>query len=115
MVFFKLKNNKDKPLEDDVKKNIANGVNVENAIITYLLLQAKANNISLAKKEDRTYIYINSKEINDFLNEWYTLLQLHQKKRLSDRMYDIFIRSQLDENTVDSYKQSNEDDVDEIL
>jgi hypothetical protein len=114
MAFLGLFNKNDKTLESDIIKNIAKNINVENAIITYLLLQAKANSISLAKKNDRTYICFCNKEINDFLNEWYTLLQMHQKKKLSDKMYDIYINNQLEENKLTDENKTSElsDDFD---
>jgi hypothetical protein len=114
MALFGFMNKKDKTLKDSIIENIAKNVNVENAIITYLLLQARANNISLAKKNDRTYICFCNKEINDFLNEWYTLLQMHQKKKLSDKMYDIYINNQLEENKLTDESKTSElsDDFD---
>lgn len=110
MGILKLFKKNDKTLEYDIVKSIAKNVSVENAIITYLLLQAKENNISLAKKDDVTYIRINNKILNDFLNEWYTLLQMHQKKKLSDKMYDIYIKNQLDENKLIDEKDNSEND-----
>jgi len=112
--FGKKKNKKEKPIEQSIVEDIAKNANAENAVITYILLQSQKNSISLAKKEDITYISFRNKEISDFLKEWYTLLQLHQHKKLSDKMYEIFIQSQLAENKITEDKEKLSDGIDDF-
>ena len=94
-------------------EDIAKDTSPENAVITYILLQSQKNNISLARKEDITYISFRNKEISDFLKEWYTLLHLHQHKKLSDKMYEIFI--QLAENKITEDKEKLSDGIDDFV
>jgi len=105
---------KDKPIEQSIVEDIAKNANAENAVITYILLQSQKNNISLAKKNDITYIYFRDKKISDFLKEWYTLLQLYQHKKLSDKMYEIFIQSQLAENKIINDNENSKKNIDDF-
>jgi len=114
MVFFGRGKKKDNSAKQDIIDGIANNKKAENAVITYILLQAQENNISLAKKDDITYISFRNKEISNFLKEWYTLLLLYQHKKLSDKMYEIFIQSQLTENKITENKKDSESGIDEI-
>lgn len=113
--FGKKKDKKENTIEQSIVEDIAKDASPENAVITYILLQAQKNNISLARKEDITYISFRNKEISDFLREWYTLLRLHQHKKLSDKMYEIFIQSQLAENKITEDKEKLSDGIDDFV
>ena len=113
--FGKKKDKKEKTIEQGIVEDIAKDTSPENAVITYILLQSQKNNISLARKEDITYISFRNKEISDFLKEWYTLLHLHQHKKLSDKMYEIFIQSQLAENKITEDKEKLSDGIDDFV
>ena len=115
LFFGKKKDKKEKTIEQSIVENIAKDASPENAVITYILLQSQKNSISLAKKEDITYISFRNKEISDFLKEWYTLLQLHQHKRLRDIMYEIFIQSQLAENKITEDKEKLSDNIEDFV
>ncbi len=115
LCFGKKKDKKEKTIEQSIVENIAKDASPENAVITYILLQSQKNSVSLAKKEDITYISFRNKEISDFLKEWYTLLQLHQHKRLSDKMYEIFIQSQLAENKITEDKEKLSDNIEDFV
>lgn len=109
-MFDFFKNKKDKAtLEDSISESVNKNENVEKAIITYLLLQARNNNISLARKNNICYVHIKNDIINNFLDEWYTLLQLYQRQRLSDKTYEVFIKSYLDEKTSEAYIKADDD------
>lgn len=116
MSFFRFgKKPKNKPIEQKVIDSIANNVSAENAVITYILLQSKENNISLARKDDVTYISFKNPKISEFLKEWYTLLRLNQHKKLGDKMYKLFIQSQLDEYNINDSSNKPEDEMEEFL
>ena len=87
-------------LKKSVAENISADKNCENAIITYILLQAEENNIYLGKKGDITYISFRNEKISDFLNEWYNLLELKQSSKLTDKTYKMFIKNELQQNKI---------------
>jgi hypothetical protein len=116
MSFFNFgKKPKNKPIEQKIVDSVASNICAENAIITYILLQSKENNISLARKDDVTYISFRNPKISEFLKEWYTLLQLNQHKKLGDKMYKLFIQSQLDEYKINDSSNKTEDEMEEFL
>ena len=109
-------------LEKSIAKNIAAEKNCENAIITYILLQAENNNIYLGKKGDMTYISFRNEKITDFLNEWYNLLELKQNNKMTDRTYKMFIKNELlqnrivtDETDRETSNENNNDVIDELI
>lgn len=79
----------------------------EKAVITYFILQSKANNIMLGKKNNIGYIAFKNPKLNDFLVEWTNYLRLNQKNLMSNTMYNFFLQNQLLENKI---KQENAED-----
>lgn len=103
MFGIKFKNKVNTPnLNREIIDNIAAGNNVEKAVITYILLQARENNISLAIKDKVTFISFKNDIINEFLKEWFSILKLYQHNHLSPKMYETFIKLQLLENDINS-------------
>ncbi|MBR1444163.1 MAG: hypothetical protein IJ583_11615 [Firmicutes bacterium] len=104
-------------LKKSVAENIAADRNCENAIITYILLQAEENNIYLGKKGDITYISFRNEKISDFLNEWYNLLELKQSSKLTDKTYKMFIKNELQQNKITDTNsiKKNDDTIDELI
>ena len=109
MDFFK-KKKKATSLETKVRDNIYNDIDVENAVITYILLQSQTDSISLGKKNKTTYIHFKNEKINNFLNEWYTIIKLRQDNKLSEKMYEVFISTSLNENKVKTEAEKDEDE-----
>jgi hypothetical protein len=106
---------KNKPLEQKIVDSISENVSVENAIITYILLQSKDNKISLARKDDVTYISFRNPKISDFLKDWYTLLQLNKHKKLGDKVYKVFIQNQLEEYKIKEDTDKDENETEDYL
>ena len=106
-------------LKKSVAENISADRNCENAIITYILLQAEENNIYLGKKGDITYISFRNEKISDFLNEWYNLLELKQSSKLTDKTYKMFIKNELQQNKITDTEinsiKKNDDTIDELI
>ena len=106
MISFKKKETESIKDTDFVKTDI------EDMIIAYILDQSKNNNISLAQKNNTTYISFRQGKIKDFLGEWYSILGLYQNNKLSPEMYDVFVQSKIKNisaaeptNVVDSNKR----------
>jgi hypothetical protein len=113
---FKFKNKKKSlNLEQNIVNNLTSNAEVEKAVITYILLQSKENKITLAKKDTTTYIGFKNEQISDFLNEWFTILKLNQNGKLSKKMYEIFIKSQLDENNVSTNENKVDNEIDDYI
>ncbi len=89
MISFKKKEAESIKDTDFVKTDI------EDMIIAYILDQSKNNNISLAQKNNTTYISFRQGKIKDFLGEWYSILGLYQNNKLSPEMYDVFVQSKI--------------------
>ena len=108
-MFGKKKKTKNESIGDKVIKGIAENISPENAVITYILLQSRDNNISLARKDDITYISFRNEKIKTFLSEWYNILQLYKNKKMSQNIYKIFVDSQLKENKINSENEFDDD------
>ncbi len=108
MISFKKKEAESIKDTDFVKTDI------EDMIIAYILEQSKNNNISLAQKDNITYISFRQGKIKEFLGEWYSILRLYQNNKLSSQMYEVFIQSKIKELPANKVYSSSKEEVKDL-
>ena len=93
------KENKSDTMKEYIKEQIQSD-SPENAVIAYILIQAKENNKHLGQLDGMTYVAFDNEHITNFMKDWYGLLRLYEGKRLSENTYANFIESTLSRITV---------------
>lgn len=92
------KENKPDSMKEYIKEQIQSD-SPENAVIAYILMQAKENKIHLGHLDNATYVSFDNEHITNFMKDWYGLLRLYEGKRLSENTYANFIESTLSQIT----------------
>ena len=83
-----------------VISGIKDGITPENAVITYILMQAALGNINMGTKNDEFYIYFKNERISHFLKKWYGILKMVESKFMDKGDYAIQIRGELEKNKI---------------
>ena len=83
-----------------VINGIKDGITPENAVITYILMQASQGNINMGTKNDEFYIYFKNERISHFLKKWYGILKMVESKFMDKSDYAIQIRGELEKNKI---------------
>ncbi len=83
-----------------VINGIKDGITPENAVITYILMQAALGNINMGTKNDEFYIYFKNERISHFLKKWYGILKMVESKFMDKSDYAIQIRGELEKNKI---------------
>ena len=97
----------DKVVTDYIADKAVADSGAENAIIAYILLESKKNNISLAYKDGLTYVCFRNEKITKFLKNWFSLIKLYQANRLDQSVYELFVNAQLSDTIPKSQKNES--------
>ena len=83
-----------------VINGIKDGITPENAVITYILMQAALGNINMGTKNDEFYIYFKNERISHFLKKWYGILKMVESDFMDKSDYAIQIKGELEKNKI---------------